>query len=181
MQTTFPFKPGDIFFVGGGGWLNDTINFFQARFSQDGVTRYSHTGVVTTPQGDTFETTSWRTGYQNMADTYAGSDIAILRWSSMTDEKASAGYRAVMDQKGRIYPYWRLLMHIVRLHGVVHFRSMECSVLVAHFLKRTGFSLKESNLWLYDVEKLHDELLSNPNNGWQTVFTGSLRSSGFIL
>lgn len=178
MKTTFPFKPGDVFFVGGGGWLNDTINFFQARFSADGVTKYSHTGIITTPYGSTFETTSWRTGHQDMAGTYAGSDIAVLRWNEMSDGKAWAGYQAVKDQKGRIYPYWRLLTHIVRLHGLIHFRAMECSVLTAHYLRAAGVSLAEPNLWRYDVEMLHDELCATP--GWQAVFRGSLRAAGYI-
>lgn len=179
METTFPFKPGDIFFVGGDGWLNNLINKFQAMWSSDGVTKYSHVGIITDPFGSTFETTSFLTGYQSMANVYAGSEITVLRWEKMANWRAYAGLRVVIDQEGRLYPYWRLLAHALRIHSWFHGKTMECSVLTANFLFGAGMQLNEENLWLYDVEKLYEELLT-PGKGWSTIFTGSLRAAGYI-
>lgn len=179
MSVSFPLKPGDLFFVGGEGWLNNLINRFQALWSTDGVTKYSHVGIIIDDKGTTFETTSWRTGNQSLESTYAGSEIAILRWNQMWPDRVLAGLKAVEDQRGRVYPYWRLLAHALRIHGLVHFRSMECSVLVAHFLAAARCPLRTSNLWRYDVEMLYDELAQA--EGWSVVFAGSLRAAGLIV
>lgn len=179
MRTTFPFKPGDVFFCRGADLRDRIINLFQARKSKDGETRCSHTGIVLDPLGNTFETTPWKTGNLNLGENYAGSDLVVLRWGVMDEARAVYGYSAVHHQMGRIYPYWRLFAQAVGKAGDWHGKGMECCIIAAHFIRAAGYPLRLSNLWEYDTETLHDELRSAP--GWSVVLEGSQRAQGYIV
>ena len=80
-------------------------------------------------------------------------------------------------QRGRVYPYWRLILHAVGLAGLIHGRTMECSVITATFLRAAGFPLRD-NPWTYDPDKLADELIEGTDGAF--VFRGSLREAGLL-
>ena len=170
--------PGDILFVDGGHVLDNAIVLFESVWSalrgRDSAAHWSHTGVLDTP-ATVFETTNWRTATRGLHTHYAGSQIGVWRWAGMTPEALRAGLAAVEGQRGRVYPYWRLILHAVGLAGLVHGRTMECSVLAATFLRAAGLPLRE-NPWTYDPDKLADELIGCPSGAF--VFRGSLREAG---
>ena len=159
-------QPGDIFLLNSGGWLNKTIDFFQALYSGDHKSDYIHSGVILDAEGKTFETTPWRTGNQNLFTTYPGSILLIARWKGITPTGLVSGYGTVRDQMGKIYPYHRLLLFAVHLARWIHWNGKVCSELVSAFLNGAGFTRQ---VWGVNVDDLHDEIVNNPA-AWTIVF-----------
>lgn len=167
-------RPGDIFFVDGADVLGNVIELCQRPFGP--WARWSHVGVILGDDGWILETTSWRTALRSLPANYAGSRIKVLRWAPMTKAMAMRGLGFVSGQQGRIYPYWRLLTHLLRVQAYLHGTSMECSVLTAAFLMASGFPLARTHWW-YAPRSLHDEMEAQ---GCDTVFNGRLREAGCI-
>lgn len=171
-------KPGDVFFVDGGGLFDNIIEWFQSIWGGNRTwARWSHVGYIVNQHGKILETTSWKTSYRSLADYYAGSRIKILRWPGMTEEMSWNSLAAMSEQVGSVYPYWRLLAHAIGLEAILHGRSMECAVLTASLLKNAGFPLSMSS-WSYGPRELVDEM---EDKGCTVVFNGRLRESGFIV
>lgn len=184
-----PFEPGYIFFVRGNGILDRIIIFVTAFWGwirgRGWDAKWSHTGVVCDGGRSVFETTAWKTQVRDIRENYAGSYIAVLNVRRCSLEAAKARWNARVlygfdatysEQYGRIYPYWRLLLHLFGCPGLFHGRSKECSVLSASFLTYSGYRLFDS-VWTYDPDKLWDELIED---GAKVVFEGSLRASGYM-
>lgn len=172
--TGIDLRPGDIFVVDGGSWFDNVIEFCQNPFGN--WARWSHTGVILSEQGTILETTSRRTALRSLPECYAGSKIKILRWPGMTPEAAMDALDALTPQIGRIYPYWRLLTHLLRVQAWLHGSAMDCSTLGAAFLRAAGFPLRKTPWW-YAPRSLADEMQAA---GCEIVFNGRLREAGYI-
>jgi len=158
-------QPGDIFFQTSGTTLDIIINFFQALWSGDKRSIFSHTGIVVNEDGTTFETSPWRTGYFNLNSRRGRKTIvAILRHTHMRYLQTNL-HACYLN--GVIYPYWRLPLFALGLAGIVHWRNMVCSEIVADLL--TNLGLRKSR-WGVSVDKLLDDMMSDPN--WEAVYQG---------
>jgi len=164
-------KSGDIFLLAGSGWLDKIINFFQALYSGDKRSQFTHSGIfILDGMGYTFETTYWRTGQHNLLEEHPGSHIKILRWKGMNLPRVLEGFEAVKDQGGRIYPYHRLALFALGLARWIHWKGMVCSEIVACFLAAAG---AREGYWGINVDQLNDDTDINPE--WKVVYEGKPR------
>ena len=158
-------EPGDVFFQTSGNILDIIINFFQSLWSGDNRSIFSHCGIILYHDGETFETTGWRTGFGNLSTRQGNKTIvAIYRHREMRELAFDFSARLA----GRIYPYWRLPIFALGLGRLIHGTNMVCSELVAEFLKRTG--VRSKSPWGVSVDRLHDELQAD--NNWKLVYQG---------
>ena len=160
-------EAGDIFLLAGTGWVDRIINFFQALYSGDTKSEYTHCGVVLGEDGTVFETTRWRTSIRNLFADSSGSQVKILRWSDMSPPKVELGYMAIEDQLERIYPYHRLALFALGLARWLHWKGMVCSEIVACFLAAAG---ERDGYWGVNVDQLNDEY--TVNREWEVVYVG---------
>lgn len=178
-RPLWPPQPGDVIFVRGDGWLDRTIMRVQARKAKDGESHWSHCMFMADAR-DVFTTTSRRTGRVGLALDFAGSDILIVRWIGMTPEAHARGMDAVAPQEGKMYPYGRLLCHLVGIERYGRADAMECSQLTATYLQAAGFPLGDVPI-SYDSDRLPDEVLSHVSSGGvRVVFEGSMRAAGLV-
>jgi len=175
----WPPRAGDIFFVRGDGWLDKAIMSVQARKAKDGKSEWSHSMVMANSR-DVFTTTSRRTGFVDLAMDFAGSELLILRWVGMSPETHARGMAAIAHQEGKLYPYGRLLCHLLGIERWGRTDVWECSQTTAIYLHETGFPLGDKPI-AYDSDRLPDELLSHlPSGGVSVVFRGSMRAAGLV-
>ena len=112
-NNLFPaLKSGDIFCVTDPkGWISRIINAHQWLWSIDGESTYSHSGIITDKNGDTFEALYNGIRRSNIFTEYTGRPIIIGRVVGMDDAKFDERFAVVSKYEGKIYPYWRLFLH----------------------------------------------------------------------
>ncbi len=116
----FDLRPGDIVCTtysidrdpNGPNWLqwilSMGIRWVQCFNDVDGKARLTHSFVITTDAGDTFEAL-WRYREQNIYDAYAGQEVLIGRHKGMTREKFYAAHLSIAKKYyGLRYPAWKL-------------------------------------------------------------------------
>jgi len=83
------------------------IKLFSAIGAKDDRAKYSHAGIITSADGDTFEAlTTYKRGHLK---NYKGSPIIIGRHIDATEDKVGPATEKVMfEYEGRIYPFIRL-------------------------------------------------------------------------
>lgn len=130
-------KPGDVFCVSGNmGFISKVIVFNEWLWSCDGNAKYGHSGLITSDSGDTLEAL-W-TVKESRIEVYKGMEIVIAR-PSICESAINAGIATVMKEKGKIYPVWRLILHLVPALAKISIgRWKVCSELVASFLNDIG-------------------------------------------
>ena len=130
-------RPGDVFATRNPQALGRGINAVQTWWSKDGKSTYSHAGIIIDEYGTTFEAT-WTLKRQDLFKAYAGEKVCIARWYGMTDQTARDALEELMgEHEGKMYPAWRVLLHIVP--AIAKYASwggkfIVCSELVAKFL-----------------------------------------------
>lgn len=114
-KPLFPvLKPGDIFCVTDRKSLvSKAINAWQFLHAADRESTYSHAGVITSRNGDTFEALYDGIRRANLFGQYAGKPIIIGRHIHMTAERFMDGMERIAHLENKTYPYWRLLLHTV--------------------------------------------------------------------
>jgi len=78
----------------------------------------------------------------------------------MNVENFRKGWDAVKGENGKIYPYWRLLLHLIGLARWIHLGSdTVCSELAEKFLINAGYTmgLAKKNWWGLTPQELVDE------------------------
>jgi len=119
-MTKIQLQPMDMFHTHNPSTLGGAINATQTFHSRDGKSVFSHSGYLTSSQGDTFEAV-WRLKEQNLFDHYKGKRVLIVRWTGLPQYEIP-GYlldvfetvHAQMKKEhlGQIYPAWRLPFHL---------------------------------------------------------------------
>jgi len=143
-------RPGDVFATRNPQALGRGINAVQWVWSHDGKSTFSHTGIILDTKGTTFEAL-WTLRKGSIYD-YVGEKVCIARWGGMTDEIAKQALDTLMaEQEGKIYPGWRVPLHIVP--PVAKFltwggRFAVCSELTAKFL----YIIHQQNGWTDQYE-----------------------------
>ncbi len=110
-MTPLNLRPGDLFGTRNPMALGRAINALQYVWSTDGEATYSHSGIIETESGFTYEAL-WHIQSGHLAD-YAGKQIIIARF----DELSPESFRTAMDRlkarhNDQWYPGWRLLFHL---------------------------------------------------------------------
>lgn len=162
---------GDLFATRNPMALGVAINTVQGFWSSDGRSEYSHAGIICDATGRTFES-NHHIEYGHLLK-YDGKKILIARNLRMTPAKAIKGWKTVKHLNGMIYPYWRLILHLIpplarRLHLI---EIPVCSELAAWFLH--GCGLRHKNYMGTNVDTLVDEWKNYDD--YDVIFEGVFR------
>ena len=143
-ETPITLQRGDVFVCEGNmGVVSAAIRGAQRILSRDNRADYGHAGIITSATGDTLEAL-WTVRHGHL-DAYAGQRVLIARaTSSLYRPQAPISLRTrdlALEQierqhLGRIYPVWRLPLHLVpwvAKYATIG-RWLVCSELVAKYL-----------------------------------------------
>ena len=161
-------KAGDLCVVKTDSFWARSINAGQRVLSRDGKAEYNHALLIVDGAGQTYESLLRIDHYQ--LSQYVGCPVWIFRHRSMTRIRFKAGYQDVLKYDGKLYPFWRLPMHFLRLAQYIHWSYPVCSELLGVFLNKAG--LFTSTGWGWSPDDLAD--LWAESKYYETVFKGIL-------
>ena len=127
------FQKGDKFLSENPQFLGNLINKVSSFYSVDNKSEYSHSGIITNTDGTILEA-SWTVQHNNLLETYEGKKVLVARHNEMTINKFNSGMKKIEEHIGQIYPFPRLLLHLIGLAKHVHWNRVVCSELCAKFL-----------------------------------------------
>ena len=130
-------KPGDFFCTDGTGGLSRVITWFERMRAKDGRAEFCHCGTIIDSVGKTIESLA-TIRYGHISD-YAGRKVLIGRWRGMTPQGHAEGVKAISDDIGQIYPFWRLPLHALGIAWISSGKFQVCSERVAQHLIVAGF------------------------------------------
>ena len=148
-------KGGDIFVVRGTGFISNAIVQVCKKYALDGQADYSHAGIITSVNGDTFE--ALRHIECSHIDNYRGLEILIARPRATRDQFEVAISKLYSAYSGIAYPWWRIALHYARLAqwcGTGDY--LVCSELVAAYLKELGII---NTIRGYNPDHIHDMMV----------------------
>lgn len=138
MDNKIQLKEGDLFAVRSKGVLSYAIRAVQWWWSTDNESLYNHVGIITSPSGATLEAL-WVVGDYKLSK-YAGHPILIVRHKDMTFHRFLMGMYAVLPDKGKMYPLWRLPLHALHIAKLFPFGTGVCSETTGKFMEGAGFA-----------------------------------------
>ncbi len=177
-------RPGDIIATTGDGWLSRAIRW-ATRVRGESRTEVSHNGLVVqagrTPDALIVEALL-RVRCHTLRESYGRRpDHRVEVWSpiNLSDEQRSAIAAAALARRGRPYPAWRLLYHLVderllggrvvlRRLGRIGRRYRICTPLVAEAFWEAGLRFGESRPEELNPDSLRDFMLANPGK-WRRI------------
>ncbi len=105
-------KPGDLFGSTNPMALGRGINAVQWFYSTDGEAKYSHSGMIISEEGDTYEA-RWFIREYHLRD-YVGKPVIIARYKTLSvKEFARALLRIKIRHHNQFYPVWRIPLHVL--------------------------------------------------------------------
>jgi len=140
--------------------LGMMINLFQKFQSIDNDSIFTHTGLIYDANGVTFEARNKLDHYH--IDDYKGQHVMIVRPKMLTPEVWTNAWEDLKQYDGKTYPYFRLVLHLLRMAKYVHWETPVCSELTAKYevillLRKMWWGINPDNLadfWNYS--KFHD-------------------------
>ena len=169
-------KPGDVFGTRNPMALGRAINGIQYFWSKDGESTYSHSGIIESVLGDTYEAL-WTIKKSNI-DKYCNKQIIIARYPSLDPNDILLAMRDLKKRHDKQwYPAWRLPLHIIP--PLAKFLSWKgkwvvCSELVAEYEHLLG--LRHDQYVGTTPDILADEW--RRWQGWEVVGEGMLTCIG---
>ena len=135
-------KPGDLFGTRNPMALGCVISALQWLWSHDGESTYTHSGIIVSAKGETYEAL-WKVGYGTLTN-YVGDRIIIARHTPLSVETFYEAFlRLKARHDGQWYPLWRLGLNILPpLAKFLTWRRgsyVVCSELVAELEFLLGF------------------------------------------
>ena len=134
-------KAGDVFGTKNPMWLGKAINSIQKFWSKDGESKYSHSGIIIDNKGTTFEAL-WTVTSKNLFEEHKGDGVIIARPIGSSNGGVfdiKRGLMEIFKHKGKIYPFWRLAMHMFPpLSKIAPLDRLVCSELTAKYLYLCG-------------------------------------------
>ena len=107
------YQPGDIFCTCAPNFASRMIVKATAWWSIDCRAEYSHAGVITSADGETFESRLGGVGKYNISD-FAGMPLLVGRHKDMTPERYERAMTPIIEKyDGRAYPWWRIPLHLI--------------------------------------------------------------------
>ena len=144
-------QQGDEFASRNPQSLGLIINTFQKIQSVDNESDYTHTGVIISATGQTFEARNSLDKYH--LNDYKGQKVLIARYNQMSPDLYMKGWIAISQYMGKTYPYFRLILHALRLAKYVHWETPVCSELTSKFEVAIG---ARHNWWGVNPDNLVD-------------------------
>ena len=172
-------RQGDVFCTENVAFLGQVINWIQKLSSKDDSSIYSHAGIITSMDGDTFEALS--TIRADHLSNRKGQKILIARplFKDVVGgmihpiEKKVAIVRLQDEYRGNWYPWWRLILHAIPLASryiSAQGKFLVCSELVAKYLYLIG--ARPEPYTGISPDDLADEFVRWSN--YEVVFEGTL-------
>lgn len=181
-------KPGDILLTAVSSKLSKTIRYLQEFQGDEAI--YSHVGIFTKLQGTLLEAKR-HLDFYSLTD-YRNTQICVVRHAELTPAKYQQGLRALEDNIGQRYPYYRLALHlldnIVNLFkrkvlrrpkivrpftSLISFDHPVCSEWIAQFLLEAGVTVPWGSWHGINPDDFDDARLKMPTI-FQTVIEGRL-------
>lgn len=146
MPPDLEVRAGDLFCVRSAGPLSYAIMAVERFNSKDDRAEFGHSGVITDALGSTFEAlTTLRYG---SLDRYSGKPMLIARpvlkltrAPVQRFDRQAAINRVISEHQGQVYPFWRILLHLVppaSKYLSVAGKWLVCSEVVAKVESRMG-------------------------------------------
>lgn len=104
--------PGDVFCTAATGWLGRAICWTQSAWEVDGRAEFSHAGFMAARPGVTVEALARGLCYGDLGR-YFGLRVLVGRHRRMDLGAFIRARETWAKDIGRIYPYWRLALHMV--------------------------------------------------------------------
>jgi len=105
------FNVGQIFASRNPMMMGRAINGVQKFWSQDNSSEYSHAGIIISSSGDTFE--SLWTVKKSHISKYVGQKILVGSLVGPSEDNLKSSISTIItDHEGKIYPVWRLVLHL---------------------------------------------------------------------
>jgi hypothetical protein len=123
--------PGDFAVVGEKGVVDRVISGVESE-DATGDPVYDHSFVIVGRSGQIVDTlTTVRLG--NLSD-YAGCRVLIGRYVYLDERGRRAGIDSVMNDLGKVYPFYRLFLDLFHLGRLVHGDGEVCSERTVKYL-----------------------------------------------
>jgi hypothetical protein len=152
-------REGDLFVVDSASILSGAIKLVQCVKALDCEAIFNHAGIILNEKGETYESL-YKIDHYNL-DHYLGKKILIVRHCGMSRERYDQGMIEAMKCHGKLYPFWRLPLHLIGLAKFIHWRYPVCSELVTRFLY--GAKLLKGTGWGWTPDNLSDFWTDNIN------------------
>lgn len=154
-------QPGDYFAVRTNSWLARLIILKERICAMDDEAKYNHAGIIVDCRGNTYESLGRIDHYH--IDNYIGCPILIARHKSMTPDAFRAGMKEVLKYDGKVYPVWRLILHLTGLAKFFKMTFPVCSELVGEHAYHAGGHTYDGWGWnpdhladLWEISKYYD-------------------------
>lgn len=167
-------EKGDVFLTRNPMMLGRIINSVQKFWSQDNKSIYSHAGVIISENGDTFEAL-WTIKAAHLKE-YKNKEIVIYRYKNMNSKKFKNGMESILENKGQIYPFHRLVLMIIPpLSKYINFGMAVCSEIFGKFLAGAGVDVKWEGM---TPDSAHDFVKNHRD--FDVVFQGKFKLENLI-
>lgn len=169
-------QPGDGFLTKYPGPLQYAINFVQWARSRDGEATYTHSGLVVSENGTTFEARLKVKEYD--LSKYIGSRVLIYRHICMNEKTFQKFYKQLKNESnGKIYPFYRMIFHISPLLSKwAPFDRGVCSEKNAKF----NYLCEFMSYWKGVIpDDIHDMVCDPWADQWEIIFEGVLTKENY--
>jgi len=164
-------KPGDGFLVSRKGILQYCINTVQKLRSMDSRSSYTHSGLIVSSEGTTYEARKVINEYD--LKHYLNKKILIYRHECNNNNTFFKFYNKIKNEScGKIYPFYRLIFHIYTpLSKLAPLNRSVCSEINA----KHHFMCEFINYWKGTTpDNLHDIVCDPWADQWYIIFNGVL-------
>jgi hypothetical protein len=145
-------RAGDIFVVESKSWLARAIRFVERSRDVGADAKYNHAGIIYSPGGLTFEALV-RIRYAHLDD-YDGLPVMIGRPLSATPDDIDRALNHVLSHDGELYPFIRLIWHLLGVAHMIRSEKVVCSELAAEAIYFATRSAKFKTWHGYDPAEI---------------------------
>lgn len=165
-------QPGDVFGTRNPMLLGRAINGMQYFWSSDNNSVYSHSGIIESATGDTYEAL-WSIEEGHL-DEYCSNRVIIARYTDLNEKAFKLAMKKLKKRHDdQCYPWWRIPLHIIPpLAKYISYKDkwVVCSELVAEYEYLLG--LRHYQFVGTNPDKLADEW--KRWKGWEIIGEGQL-------
>ena len=133
------FQPGDIFLTTTSSIISSGINAVQGWWSLDGISKYTHAGIIVDNTNKTFEARFKGIEYSNL-DHIPNQPLLVARHQFMSPKVFIKAFERLKYHTGAMYPFHRLFLHIIPPLAKIFAKDQAvCSELAGQLLYHAEF------------------------------------------
>ncbi|MCK5615099.1 hypothetical protein KAR91_75245 [Candidatus Pacearchaeota archaeon] len=168
MQRKLKLKAGDCFCTRNPMMLGRAINFVQKLHSKDNQSKYSHAGIMLSPE-ISFEAL-WTNRKQDFYKAYAGTEVLVGRHKKMDSYLSHKGWHGIKKHEGKLYAGHRLFLFFIPFMAkYLSLGLAVCSELTMKFLCKAGLT----GTWKgWNPDDVSDMI--HKWREWEVIFEGKL-------